>query len=259
MFDLDCYEGPRDLEFLEHRTLENGAMELRHRSGGQPHLILVTELTPHPGKVEIIARIELDRALGADKQIPDEMLHLNMCPSLVRARGSFVRFAAYPLPFPEVINRCFIFTDKGRTFLKDTVRHPLPRIADQPDDPRNNPPWIQGYGPVWRPTGKPAKRSTSWYTGSPDRYTIPVIGVLSMDGKHLIALANDNADSMIQAWAPCLHNNPKWSPKDASPAQRRWRVNIYLMPNDPDMLLERVAEDLPGALKLQEKRVPATQ
>ena len=41
-------------------------------------------------------------------------------------------------------------------------------------------------------------------------------------------------------------------------AQRRWQVNVYIMPNDPDMLLERVAEDLPDAVKLQANRVLAT-
>ena len=259
VFDLECYEGPRDLKFLGHRTLKNDVMELRHRSGKQPHLILVTELTPQPGKVQIVARIELDSTRGNDKQIPQDMLTLNMCPSLIRARGSFVLFAAYPYPFPEVIDRCFIFTDKGRTFLKDTVRFPLPCIANQRDDPRNSPPWIQGYTPVWRPTRKPTKPgSLGWYTGSTSRFTIPILGVVSLDGKHLIALANDSSNSLVQAWGPCLHNNPHWLPKDAPPAQRRWRVNVYIMPNDPDMLLERVAEDLPDAIKLQANRVLAT-
>ena len=56
--------------------------------------------------------------------------------------------------------------------------------------------------------------------------------------------------------APAFNNNPAWTPKDAPPAQRRWQINIYIMPNDPDMLLRRVAGDLPDAFKLQENRVP---
>jgi len=253
VFDLQCYEEPRDFEFLGHRVLEGGVLELRHRSGSQPHLVIVTELTPGPGKVQIVARPELDPQKGAGKEIPEDLPLLNMCPTLVRARGSFILYDSYPQPFPEIIDRCFIFTDRGRTFLKDTVRRKMPRAAD--DDPRNNPPWIQVYRPVWWPVQKPSTGNT-WYNTSTDRFTIPLIGVVSLDGKHLIALANDTSESLCQAWGPCLHNNPKWAPEDAPPAERRWRVNVYIMPNDPDMLLERVAEDFPAAFKLQEKRVP---
>lgn len=254
VFDLECYECPRDLEYLGHRILESGVLELRHRRSSRPHILLVTELTPQPGKVQLVARLELDSEKGIDEIVLEDLPHLNMCPSLVRARGTFVLYAAYPNPFPEVINRCFIFTDKGRTFLNDTVRRNMPRYSD--DDPFNNPPWIQVYRPVWEPVRAPSVGDTA-YNNSSDRFTLPIIGAISLDKKHLIALANDSAHKVCQAWAPCLHNNPDWTPKDAAPSQRRWKINIYIMPNDPDMLLERVAMDLPRAFKLQENRVPA--
>jgi hypothetical protein len=153
-----------------------------------------------------------------------------------------------------VIERCFIFTDEGRTFLSDTVRRNLPRVGG--DDPRNNPPWIQVYDPVWEPV-HPASTGSTWYNHSPTRYTVPILGVVSLDGEHMIAIADDTSDSLCQAWAPCLHHYTEWTPHDAPPAQRVQRINVYVMPNDPDMLLQRVAEDLPDAVKLQDNRVPA--
>ncbi len=252
VLDLWCYEHN---SILSRRSLEGGALELRHRSTENPNVLVLTTVTPEPGAVELVARVEVDQERDPGGKLPDKMPELNLCvqPRRVYTEGGFSNF---PDPFPEFISRCFIFTDKGRTFLADTVRRPLPRIADQPKDPRNNPPWLQVYGPVWEPVSEPSTGNT-WYNRSPDRFTIPILGVVTRDRKHLAALANDTSDSVCQAWAPCLHNNPNWTPKDAPPAQRRWRTKLYIMPNDPELLLKRVAEDMPNAFKLQEKRVPA--
>ncbi len=234
VFDIQ-YEEPHGLEFLGSRVLEGGVLEVRHRLGSQPHLILVSELTPEPGKVKFEVRPELDPTMGADKQIPEELPRINMCPTLKRARGCF---DSYPDPFPEIISRCFIFTDKGRTFLDTIPRGKVAkRYGASDDDPRNNPPWISTY-----------------YSRS---FTVPIIGVVSRDKQHLIAIASDTSNTLCQAWAPCIHNYPEWAPKDAPPEERRWRMNVYIMPNDPEALLERVAKDFPNAPKLQEKRVPA--
>ena len=251
VLDLNIYEEPRDLKFLGHRLLEGGTLELRHRRRSQPHLIIVTELTPGPGRLKIVARPELDSTNGTDKRLPDELPALNVCCNARRSRDAF---DSYPDPLPEFAARCFIFTDKGPTFLSDTVRRKLPKAAA--DDPRTNPPWIQDYSPVWLPTRKPVTGNT-WYNWSPDRYTVPVIGVVSRDRKHLAALACDSSiGRLAQAWGPCIHNYPAWIPRDAPPADRRWRMNLYIMPNDPESLLERVAQDLPDALKLKANRVP---
>ncbi len=249
VLDLSCYEHNG---MLSHRSLGGGALELRHRSRKDPNVLFFTTLTPEPGAVELVARVELDRDRAPEGKLPDQMPEPNLCFQVKRAEGGF---SHSPDKFPEFIGRCFIFTDKGRTFLTDTVRRRLPRIADKPDDPRNNPPWVQVYRPVWQPTRKPSTGDT-WYNNSPDRFTIPIIGVVSRDGQHLAALANDTSGNLCQAWQQCLHNNPEWAPKDAPPAERRWRTKLYIMPNDPEALLERVAKDFPNAPKLQEKRVP---
>jgi hypothetical protein len=250
LLDMQVYEEPRDLDFLGSRKLKGGALELRHRRRSQPHWLLVTEITPEPGKVKLVARPELDPAKGADQGLPKDLPDLNVCCGFQRSRGAF---NSYPDPFPEFVTRSFIFTDRGPTFLDKTVRRKLPRAAA--DDPRNNPPWIQDYSPVWLPVRRPVTGDT-WYNCSPDRYTVPVIGVVSRDRKHLAALASDTSDRLCQAWAPCIHNYPPWLPKNAPPAERRWRITLYIMPNDPQALLEKVAEDFPGATGLKAKRVP---
>src|SRR5205814_548249 len=151
-----------------------------------------------PGKLELVARPELDAAKGKDQGLPKDLPPLNLCCGFQRSRGAF---GNYPDPFPEFVARSFIFTEKGQTFLDKTVRRKLPKAAA--DDPRTNPPWIQDYSPVWLPV-KPPVTGNTWYDCSPDRYTIPVMGVVSRDKKHLVALASDASDRLCQAWAPCI-------------------------------------------------------
>ena len=242
VFDIE-FEAPTGMTLIGSRVLDGGVLEVRNRLGNMPHVILVTELTAAPGKVQMVVRPQLDPEMGDDTELPEELPELNMCPRLERARGCF---DSYPDPFSEIIGRCFIYTDKGRTFLDQTVRRKLPKLSD--DDPRNNPPWIQIYGPAWRPVPKGADpKWDTWYNSSSDRFTVPIIGVISRDGKHQIAIASETSDKLCQAWAP----------KDAPPAARRWHMNIYIMPNDPDMLLERVTEELPNAVKRQENHISA--
>ncbi len=252
VLDLLCYEWS-NLEYLGHRKLEKAAIELRHRSRDDSNVLLITTVTPEPGAVEFVARAEVDKERAPQGKLPDKLPEPNLCFRVKRAEGCFSHF---PDPFPEFISRCFIFADKGRTFLTDTVRQK--NAAAAADDPRNNPPWIQIYVGVWRP--QPRLRSgKTWYNASPDRFTIPIMGVVSRDGKYLTAIANGSPERgrITQAWQQCLHNNPIWTPKDAPPAERQWRVKIYIMPNDPELLLERVGKDFPNAPKLKENRIPA--
>ena len=252
VIDLSCYEHNA---MLSHRRLSGGGLELQHRDTKDPNILLITTITPEPGAVEVIARAEVDRERNPEGKLPEEMPAPNLCFQVKRAEGGFSHF---PDPFPEFIRRCFIYTDRGRTFLLNTIRHRLPEISDKPDDPRNNPPHVQVYYGMWRYASlKPGPKRPGWYTTSPTRYIIPVIGIVSRDGKHLAAMATDSADSMCQAWQQCLHNNPKWTPEDVPPEERRWRVKIYIMPNDSKALLKRFKEDFPDASKLREKYVPA--
>jgi hypothetical protein len=46
-----------------------------------------------------------------------------------------------------------------------------------------------------------------------------------------------------------MHNDPQWTPSDAPPGDRVWRLKIYAMPNDPEALLTRFSADFPNAKK----------
>jgi len=233
--DSWCYES--DVEFLEAKVISGGGLELRHRVRAQPQVLVVTTVTPEPGAVGFLAHAVLDKERGTE--LPMELLTPNLCWQLRRASS----FKSKPDPYPEFIKRCFIFTKEGRTFLDQTVRRKIPVRAD--DDPYNNPPWVQMYVGTWQDI--PKAGTNSWSDYSPDRYSTRIIGAVSRDGKYLAALATDSAPLMCQAWHDCMHNNPQWTPADASPLERVWRLKIYAIENNPDALLARVARDFPRA------------
>ncbi|MHC4474730.1 MAG: PA14 domain-containing protein [Planctomycetota bacterium] len=233
--DSWCYES--HVEFVGAKGLDWGRLQLRHRLQEHPHVHIVTTVTPEPGAVEFAAQIETDEAAGG--QLPESILTPNLCWQLRRAPD----FASSPDPYPEFVKRCFIFTDKGMTFLDETIRRKIPCRSE--NDPYNNPPWVQMYVGTWQKV--PQSRADSWSDYSPAQYTTTVIGAVSRDRKYLAALANDSATLMCQAWHDCMHDNPQWLPADAPVDQRRWRLRIYAMENDPQALLTRVAEDFPAA------------
>ena len=237
--DSWCYES--EVLFLRAKPLAGGKLELRHRVRAQPQVLLVTTVTPEPGAVDIVARAELDAEKHPEEKLPGDLLVPNLCWQLRRAPA----FASKPDPYPDFVKRCFVFTGRGMTFLDQTTRHKIPVRASY--DPRNNPPWVQMYVGDWQPV--PVAATNSWADYSPDRYTTTLIGAVSRDAKHLAALGSDSAPTMCQAWHDCVHNNPQWTPADAPPAERAWRLKIYAMPNDPDALLARFAKDFPDAKK----------
>ncbi len=241
--DAWCYESG-GIAFEGARALAGGVIEMCHSWKDHPYEIITTA-TPRPSAVEIVARLKpLDGAPAEPQQYPS----LNLCWQLRRAP----QFCSRPDPYPEFVKRCFIFTDEGRVFLDQTDRRKIPCRAA--DDPYNNPPWVQMYVGVWKPI--PAVTPQTWADYSRTRYTVPIIGVVSRDGKYLAALANDSAGTMCQAWHDCEHNNPQWLPaKDGN--GKVWRLMIYAMQNDPDKLLQRAAKDFPNLLEPAKHRVPA--
>ena len=235
--DSWCYESQMD--FLEFVPLDNGRLQLRHRDRARPHVLILTTVTPEPGAVEFEAHMELDTANHPDAMMPETPTSLNLCWQLQRAPT----FASAPDPYPEFVQRCFIFTQPGRTFLGDTVRRKIP--CQPVDHQYNTPPWVQMYVGTWQDVPKAGPES--WADYSPDRYITTVMGAISRDGRHLAAIVTDSATMMAQAWHDCMHNNPQWLPKDAPVDQRTWRVKIYVMEDDPEALLKRVSHDFPQA------------
>jgi hypothetical protein len=238
-FQCDSWSYESSVDFEGARALDGGRVELIHRDQNNPQALVLTTVTPEPGAVTVEARMELDTVNHADAALPDAPSGLNLCWQLRHAEG----FASAPDTYPSFVERCFIFTEKGRTFLLDTERNNIPVQA--PEHEYNNPPWVQMYVGVWQDVPKAGEKS--WADYSSDRYVTRVMGAVSRDGEYLTAIANDSAGSMSQAWHDCMHNNPQWLPRDAPVGERRWRLKIYAMANDPDALLKRVETDFPGA------------
>lgn len=235
--DSWCYES--EVVFVRAEALDGGKLKLVHRIREHPQALLITMVTPEPGAVEIVARAELDKERYPTGKLPADLLTPNLCWQLRRA----ALFKSKPDPYPEFVKRCFIFTERGMTFLHQTTRRPIPVRASE--DPYNNPPWVQMYVGDWQPL--PVAGTNSWADYSPDRYTTTLIGAVSRDGKYLAALGSDSPPTMCQAWHDCVHNNPQWTLTDAPPEKRVWRMKIYVMQNDPAALLDRFAKDFPKA------------
>ena len=231
--DAWCYESATEL--LEAKAVDGGRLELRHRLNDHPAVTLVTTVTPEPGAVEFLAKFEVPDDAG---ELPGYLMTPNMCWQLGRAPN----FASKPDPYPEFVKRCFIFTEKGQTFLPDTDRKPIP--VREADDPFNNPPWVQMYKGVWDDPPKPHDKE--WSGWSDTRYITNIIGTVSRDNEWLAALACEASFAMAQAWHDCMHNNPNWAPMGGPHAEREWRVKVYAMANDPQALLDRAAEDFPN-------------
>lgn len=237
--DVWCYESP--LEPGEALPQDDGSLVLRQPRLGRPDLVVVTHVVPSEGAVtfDVTARLKdpADRgALGG----------INPCWQLQRARG----FCSKPDPFPEFVKRCFIFTDDGRTFMGDTPRFPDTRRPA--DDRVNNPPWVQRYVPVWRK--HPGQPKAFWGV-STTRYSYPLIGCVSRDGKWLAAMGTDNGPELCQGWHDCLHPEPAWS-WDGDAGTLRARFKLYVMENSAQRLLSAFARDFPDAMRLNERRVP---
>jgi hypothetical protein len=266
---LMMYEIGR-MHFIGAAPLAGGRMELRHRYHPQPGFVVVTVVTPERGAVEVVARLApaphprgktQDGLEIGEIKIRGELNPLNICCGLEKADDA----KSKPDPYPEFVKRCFIFTEKGRTFLHETRRQPDQRR--KLDDVKNNPPWIQRYLKVGREVpDESILLGKSWIgdedptvaLNTTDRFTQPVIGTVSRDGKYLVAVGNGSATRMAQAWKDCVHNNPAWLPADAPLAKRRWRLKVYVMENDPAALLERVAKDFPEP-RAETKKTGGTQ
>ena len=227
--DAWCYEG--DMKFVSCRDLGGGRLELRHRLTATPGVLVVTDVTPGADTVDFRARLE--REDGADGPWPEQPVVPNLCWQLKRSPA----FASRPDPYPQFVARCFIFTAQGRVFLDQTDRQKIPALPT--DDPRNNPPWIELYGTADQPPMH--SEPGDWADYSADRFTLPIVGAVSRDGKYLAAIAGPSAATLCQAWHDCMHIDMPWG----SSGQRTWRLKIYAMANDPAKLLQAVSRDFP--------------
>lgn len=248
ILDIGTYEHS-NLNLFSYRAIRGGKHELRHRWLQHPHVIVVTELTPAAGEVELVARLELDMDEYPDASFPAELPSPNICFRLVR---SVEQFGADPKTYDDFIRRSFIYTEHGREFMLDISRNLLGTTPL--DDPRNSPPWIQIYRCAeFYPDLIPARPhpGPSNYTPSFDKAVLPIIGTVSQDGRAITAMVSGGARSLTQAWRTCLHHSftdeQRWRPASAPISERRMRVKFYVMENDSEAMLERISADFPKA------------
>ena len=284
------YESSQHYLSLESVSLPaDHKLEFRHRFREHPEVMHVMTVTGEPGAIELRGRLELDdkaapdhrnndmsfdqavdaslgtmhrfingyspwvgeRVPGAPDLAPDICYQLVRAPAFRSApfenprHGFLIKYAGVAGSYWEFVKRSFIFTDRGLTLLHETERTEIASKHDLPqDDLRNNPPLAQSYFGVWQNVPKVTYCS-------PTGYTYPVMGVVSTDGKYLVAVASDSPRFMLQAWIDCVHDYARFLPADAPLAKRTWRRKFYAMENDPDALLARVARDFPEAMKLK--------
>jgi hypothetical protein len=221
-----CYEG--GMEFEGCSDLGEGRLELRHRLTATPEILVVTTVTPGWDRVEFLAR--LVREDGKDAPFPESPHAPNLCWQLKASP----EFASAPESYPSFFARCFIFTEHGLTFLNNTTRRKIP--AKHADAPENNPPWVQMFGPASEPMQR--SKPGAWADYSTTRFVQPVVGTVSRDRRHLVAIASPSATSLCQAWHDCMHINSNWDMTD-----RTWRLTIFAMENDPEKLVTAVRKD----------------
>ena len=231
--DAWCYESKVDLTDII--SLNSGQMKLIHKFRQYPHLYLVSLITPEPGAVTFTCWIEKNKY--SNEPFPDEILIPNICWQLKRAPA----FASEPEPYPDFVKRCYILTDNGLTFLDKTDRQKIP-VRGQLEEV-NNPPWVQNY--FRNDQTLPEYNPTLWAGNSKTTYKQSVIGIVSRDRNHLVAIANNASTTMCQAWHDCVHNNPRWLPPDKRIDERIWQVKLYVMKNDIETLLMKVKNDFP--------------
>lgn len=225
------WEDRVSFEFVNARSAPDGSLELEHGIPGGEGVTLTTAVTPFDGGVDIATRTAAEGPRvrkTLDSPVP------NLCVQTVNADA----FKSDPDNYQEFVSRCFIFTKNGRTFLDATTR--MKNTTCFPaDDPRNNPPKAQLHAASG---GTVPRHSKVFGCGhSPDRFDIPVIGIVSRDGERLVAVMTKNGDLMWQAYRDCVHNQPHWEP-DEQTGGRILRIRIVLMENDIDKLQRNYEE-----------------
>jgi hypothetical protein len=246
-----CYEDKLGQPAAWRRDGETVVLE--HRSQDAPDLKVITRFTPCPDGVVQAVTVEGDteEATRAINQV-NPCFQFRQSPAFGEApdgQGDYV---------DDFVARCFVFTDHGLTLLKDTQRTPCAMKPSRPGDrfaARANAerPWIQSYSPVWEP--RPLDGRESYPGFSRDRITYPIMGVVSRDGRYLAAVAWPETWRMNQLWLCCVHPWPCLLTDDYDPATetRTSRGKLYVLPNDPALLLERFERDFPGWRALAER------
>lgn len=124
------------------------------------------------------------------------------------------------------IKRSFIFTAKGLTALDQTRRREEA---------------LYRGGQVYVPAGIDLKDVNPRPIDG-DQPTNGLIGCFSNDGTRLLATASDNTQELFEGVYVCLHSDPRIG--GLKPGEtKRIHACIYLLPNDPGLLLKKYEHD----------------
>jgi len=137
----------------------------------------------------------------------------------------------------EYLDKAFIFLPASRggaparTFLKDVK------------------PWAKAAryvpGQVWAAPGVP-RNDVNPRPLNPLTPARGLIGCVSADGKKLLAMAWEPYQELFQGVIVCLHADFRIG--GLAPAEtRRIRGKLYILENDPDLLIKRYSEDFPDS------------
>ena len=247
-----CYEGKLGQPTAWEKDGEK--LIFQHRSEESPNLKVTTTFTPCPDGVSQVVTVE-----GDSEEEIRAVNQVNPCFQF-RESSAFGQARDGELDYvDDFVARCFVFTDKGLTLLKDTQRFPGAMKPSEASGDRfskranSDRPWIQSYSLAWeKPLGTGENRVPGW---SSARLTYPIMGVISHDGKYLAAVAWPETWRMNQLWLSCVHPWPCLLTADYDPATKKRvsRGKLYFLPNDAGMLLERFEKDFLNCRELAER------
>ena len=127
------------------------------------------------------------------------------------------------------IAKSFIFTERGLTLLDKT---------------RRTEEAIYRGGQVYVPKGINLG-DVNPRPISPDQPVNGLIGCASADDRYLLAMAWDQTQELFQGVIVCLHNDPRIG--GLKPGEmKKLHGKVYLLPNDPALLLGRYRRDFGG-------------
>ena len=226
LMDIWCYEDALG-DPVSH-SMEGNTLILIHKLG---NTTVTSRFEPVKDGVDIRVNVT-----GPSPEDVKKVRNLNPCCQLERSSG----FKSSGNYVDDFVARCFVYLDKGFTYLKDTKR-----IPGTDKDPKANEakPWIQEYYPSWRKHPGQIQGQRGFST---DRPVYPIIGTVSKDGKFLAAIAWPETMRLGQVWHHCFHPRPIIGESfNPSTGEIKTHGKVYLMENDSKKLLANFKKDFP--------------
>lgn len=205
-----------DLTTIPHKTevVENRPHKITLRTRVEPSIVIDHVLTTKIDEVDfqVTARNEGNSFVDVQWFQP--------CTRVDRFTG---------LKQSNYIEKSFIFSADGLQLLSK-----LPRTEEA----------IYRGGQVYVPSGVPLE-DVNPRPISLIKPANALIGCFSADDKKLFATAWDQTQELFQGVIVCLHNDPRIGGLKAGET-RKLRGKMYILPNDPEALLERYQKDFPA-------------